>query len=118
MIDRLKSIIYKSRYVTEFIASMVFIFFLALTIYTKVFDGFFHKMYLVGLFIWGILLIVNLVYNFKNSRKKIENIFLNIAIPIGLLYFTFMIPGHVPDEATHFFKSYDLSCRTFCNSFR
>ena len=49
----------------------------------------------------------------KNTFSKIENMFLLIAIPIGLLYLTFMIPGQVPDDRAHFTKAYDVSLGHF-----
>lgn len=109
MLDKIKKIINKTRYITEFIATIIFIFFLAATIYTKNYIGYFHKLYLIGTAIWFCILIINIVYNFIKSDKKIEKIFLNMAIPIGMLYLVFMMPGHVPDETTHFIKAYDVS---------
>lgn len=109
MVDKLKKIIEKARYITEFIVTIIFTFFLASTIYIKNYMGYFHKLYLIGTVICFCILIINIVYNFIKSDKKIEKIFLNIAIPIGILYLIFMIPGHVPDETAHFIKAYDVS---------
>lgn len=109
MLDKFKKIINKLRYVIEFILSCSFIFFLASTIYIKNYMGYFHKLYLFGTAICFCALIVNIIYNFIVSERKIEKIFLNVAIPIGLLFMAFMIPGHVPDETTHFFRAYDVS---------
>lgn len=110
MLEKIKKLICKSRYITEFISTIVFILFMAQTIYYKAYAGYFHKLYLIGTGIWGAILLINIIYNFKKSNKKVEKIFLNIAIPLGMLYLVFMIPSHVPDEATHFYKAYDVSC--------
>ncbi|MBQ2938161.1 MAG: DUF2142 domain-containing protein [Clostridia bacterium] len=109
MLDKLKKIINKARYITEFIVTIIFTFFLASTIYIKNYMGYFHKLYLIGTVVCFLILVINIIYNFRKSDKKIEKIFLNIAIPIGMLYLMFMIPGHVPDETTHFIKAYDVS---------
>lgn len=109
MNTKLKKIINKTRYIIEFIATIIFVFFIAKTFYTKRYFGYFHKLYLTGTIIWFAILLINIIYNFKKSDKKIEKIFLNVAIPIGILFMVFMIPGHVPDETTHFIKAYDVS---------
>lgn len=109
MLEKLKKTIFNTRYITEFIVTIIFLFFLTQTIYIKQYMGYFHKLYLIGTAIWICILIINIIYNFIKSDKKIEQIFLNIAIPIGLMYLVFMMPGHVPDETTHFFKAYDVS---------
>ena len=41
--------------------------------------------------------------------KKIEVIFLAIAIPLSLCYAIFMLPLNVPDEGSHFSRAYDIS---------
>ena len=112
MLEKIKFVeekIRKIRYITEFLVTLVFIFFLAQTLYLKTYAGYFHKLYLAGTVIWFIILLINIIYNFKKAEKKIEKIFLNVAIPVGLMMLIFMIPGHVPDETTHFFKAYDVS---------
>ncbi len=106
---KLKKIIDKTRYITEFILTIIFVFFIAITFYTKRYLGYFHKLYLIGTIICFAILLINIIYNFKKANKKIENIFLNIAIPIGILFMFLMIPGHVPDETTHCIKAYDVS---------
>lgn len=108
-IKLIKKITYKMRYITEFLFTLIFIFFLAQTLYLKAYAGYFHKLYLIGTLIWFIILVINIIYNFKKSGKSIEKIFLNIAIPLGLLYLIFMIPGHVPDETAHMIRAYDVS---------
>ena len=109
MIRNIKNCLHRLRYITEFICASIFIFFLMQTIYIKVYGGYFHKLYLLGSIIWFIILLINIIYNIIKSNKKIENIFLNFAIPIGLFFLLFMIPGHVPDENAHFYKAYDVS---------
>lgn len=109
MLNKIKNFVNKIRYVSEFISTIIFIFFLAQLIYTKMYVGYYNIIYLIGVGIWFLILLINIIYNFIKADKKIERIFLNIAIPIGLFYLVFMIPGHVPDETTHFIKAYDVS---------
>lgn len=109
MKDNLTKIMYKLRYITEFIFVIFSIIFLKNLICTKIYYGYFHKVYLIFGFIFSVLSILNLIYNIKNKKDEIEHLFLSIAIPIGLLYAILMIPGHVPDETTHFYKAYDLA---------
>lgn len=46
---------------------------------------------------------------FENNKIKIENVFILIAIPLGLVY-CFVIPfGRVPDEITHATRALDIS---------
>lgn len=49
---------------------------------------------------------INKVYK-KNI--KLENLFLAIIIPLGLLYMIVMPLGRVPDENNHFYRSYEVS---------
>lgn len=45
----------------------------------------------------------------KSNKWKIENIFLTIAIPMGILYMLTIPIGVVPDEGPHFFRAYEIS---------
>ena len=64
-IKLIKKITYKMRYITEFLFTLIFIFFLAQTLYLKAYAGYFHKLYLIGTLIWFIILVINIIYNFK-----------------------------------------------------
>ena len=75
MNTKLKKIINKTRYIIEFIATIIFVSFIAKTFYTKRYFGYFHKLYLTGTIIWFAILLINIIYNFKKSDKKREKIF-------------------------------------------
>lgn len=45
----------------------------------------------------------------KLNKWKIENIFLAVAIPTGILYALVIPIGVVPDEGPHFFRAYEIS---------
>lgn len=49
------------------------------------------------------------VYYANKKNWKIENIFLIIAIPIGLLYLVLIPVGLVPDEKSHLARSYEVA---------
>ncbi len=60
------------------------------------------------------LIVVSIIYFFilKNidiKQIKLENVFLFLIIPIGLIYLFIFPPNTIPDEANHFEKSYDIS---------
>lgn len=109
MKEKLKKFVYRIRYITEFASASVLMFFLFQLIYKKAYYGYFEKDYIIGTVIWFLILLINFVYNLVKSENKIEKIFLNIAIPAGLMYLVFMMPGHIPDEPAHFWKAYDFS---------
>ena len=72
MNTKLKKIINKTRYIIEFIATIIFVFFISKTFYTKRYFGYFHKLYLTGTIIWFAILLINIIYNFKKSFSLID----------------------------------------------
>ncbi|MBQ3474593.1 MAG: DUF2142 domain-containing protein [Bacilli bacterium] len=54
-----------------------------------------------------IVFLILLKTKFKSA--KIEKIFLLIAVPIGLLYLVIFPIGQIPDENTHYLRSYAIS---------
>ncbi len=44
-----------------------------------------------------------------NKKMKNENLFLLIAIPVGLIYMITFLPGKIPDEPHHFYRAYEIS---------
>ena len=71
----------------------------------------FDNIYIILLIIIILAEIVSTIFLIKTkiNKWKIENIFLAIAIPTGLLYM-FVIPiGLVPDEEAHFSRAYEIS---------
>ena len=108
-LSKFEMIFSKFRYVVEFLISFITISTILKVILTKVYDGYFHRWFILSALTFLVLLVLLIIYNFKKSNRKIENYFLNVAIPIGICYMLAVIPGHVPDETTHFYKAYDLS---------
>lgn len=110
LLKKIEKKLSKVRYLTEAIFVIICLFFLVQLICTKKYNGYFHKLYLLGTMIYLSISVINIIYNFIKDKHRIERLFINIAIPIGLCFAIFMIPGHVPDENTHFYKAYDISC--------
>ena len=66
-----------------------------------------HNLHLIIIIITsiiGLLLIINCFY----KQKKIEDLFLLLAIPLGLIYLFFQLPSYKPDEYHHLFRGYDI----------
>ena len=56
------------------------------------------------------------INNFIKSDNNLEKKFLLILIPIGILYLLFIIPYHVPDEAPHIIRAYEVYNGEFISS--
>lgn len=48
-------------------------------------------------------------YLYKQNSKKLEHVFLLLAIPIGILYSLFLSPYRIMDDTAHLVKNIDLS---------
>ena len=77
-------------------------------IYTidKKFDNYYLILILTVLLECLLFLIIKITYK-KNMR--LENIFLILIVPIGLLYLILIPIGRVPDERNHFARAYEIS---------
>ena len=104
-----KKIYNKLKYVIEFILSIALCFCLYKFITVKEYEGYWSRQYLIFLGLLGVLFLLNFVYNCVKDKNKIENMFLNFAIPIGMLFITFMLPSYTPDASSHIWKAYELS---------
>ena len=63
----------------------------------------------------GILaLALSLIAKVMITKKiKIQNIFLLIAVPLGLLYMVVLPMGGAPDEMVHYYRAYEISMGNF-----
>jgi len=59
------------------------------------------------------LLLYNITYELK--EKNIPRLFLALAIPIGIIYILFEVPGSSPDEWYHFVSIYKVTHLNFSN---
>lgn len=55
-------------------------------------------------------------YLYNKYNKKIEMLFLIMAVPIAFMYCIFSMPGDVPDECKHFARAYSYTIGNFKSS--
>lgn len=63
---------------------------------------------------------VDVIYIFRMLRMhkdRIENIFLILMIPIGIVFMFFLFPDFIPDEQSHFMKAYLTSTFEFSGTY-
>ena len=93
---------------------MIFISICAYKLITiKAYEMYWSKKVILTSIILLILFIINFIYNLIKDKDKIENMFINIAIPIGVLFIMFMLPTYTPDACSHIWRSYEISTGTF-----
>lgn len=63
-----------------------------------------------------ILVIINLAIEFSKKDKKMEELFLALAIPLGAIFLILVVPGSGPDESFHFKMVHRLANLSFANS--
>ncbi len=109
IIQKLENIVYKLRYVLEFIFSLISIFGIYKLVTIKHYFGYYHKTYLTLATICTMFALAILIYCCIKDREKIEKIFLTFMIPVGIFYIAFIIPSYAPDEQAHMWKAYEIS---------
>ena len=107
--QKIKNIYNKIKYPVEFILMLIFIMCIYNFITIKAYEGYWSRRILIQLAITGVLAIASLIYNCIQDKHKIENMFLNFAIPVGLLFIVFMLPTYTPDASSHLWRSYEIS---------
>lgn len=65
--------------------------------------------YIIITFILSTILLIILYKICICSKKKLENIYLAIIIPISMLYMFFVPIGQIPDENRHYYRSSGIS---------
>ena len=108
-IEASEKIIYKIRYILEFVFSLITCVGIFKLVTIKNYMGYFDKKYLALTVIYAILTLACIIYCCYKDKKIIEKMFLTFIIPIGIMYIAFMIPSHVPDELPHMIKAYEVS---------
>ena len=99
----------KISYIIQFIITLIFGRFLYKLILQKNTIGMYGRFSLIIAIIFGALTIAIMCYHIKKDRKKIEKMFLNLSIFLGIMYMFIIIPGQVPDEQVHMMKAYEVS---------
>ena len=97
----------KINYIIEFISTIILSYTLFKIIVSTHYYNQISYVYLLGLIISLLFTIISIIINLKN--KKLEHIYLTLAIPISIFYLVFMLPNLVPDENEHYYKSYNVS---------
>lgn len=97
------------RYPLEFLFTTISMIFLYQMITIKAYEGYWSRDILIGLIITGIIALAILVYNIIKDKNKIEKMFINCIIPIGIMYIVFMLPTYTPDASSHLWKAYEVS---------
>lgn len=109
MINKIWEKAKKFTYIYEFIISVFMAVNVSILCITKNVHGYWDKWALFWSVITVLLTMAIMLYHIINDRKQIAKMFLNFVIPIGLLFWAFMIPGQVPDEEAHMIKAYEVS---------
>lgn len=91
--------------VKEFILSAIFLFFLSI-LYVYLLLQFIGWLAILPTIIF---LVLSIIFVSKNKKVDISNYFALIIIFMGILYILCIPPLHVPDETSHFIKSYQMS---------
>ncbi|RGF24505.1 DUF2142 domain-containing protein [Coprobacillus sp. AM09-26] len=68
-----------------------------------------QKMIIFFFLLMSVCLFISVNYILSNREYRLEKLFLIIMIPISITYSLIMIPGMVPDEATHMRLTYSLA---------
>jgi len=72
-----------------------------------------HRNYLIINMIALIFILAILIFNIIKYKKQVEKLFLTFMIPIGIMFVVLFPVGFAPDEDSHMYKAYDLSCGNF-----
>lgn len=115
-LKKIDNIFNKIKYLIEFIISIMFSYVVFRIIFIKNNYGYISAKYLFYIVPIVSLLIFNILYCIYKSEKKIEKIFISFIIPIGMLYWIFMIPSQVADEMAHLWRAYEVSEGIFISS--
>lgn len=110
--EKLKKIFFKLIYVFEFVFCIVENF-LLLYILKDILIGQFNYLKMAIALIIGSIVIITIILALKKSDKKIEKIFITLAIPVSILYLVFLIPTYVPDENAHAIRAYEVASGEF-----
>lgn len=69
----------------------------------------------IAFIIYAIPLLIGLYFIRNNLKNKLHYLFIYLFIPIGISFIFTMPIGHIPDEPSHFYKSFILSQKVMLN---
>lgn len=111
--EKIKQVVEKNKtkiiFIVEFITSIIFSVLLLKILITKNYNGYWSLKYLLEIIPVIIILFTCIIKNILINKNKIENLWIGILIPIGMLFLIFIIPTYVPDEQAHLWKAYEIS---------
>lgn len=107
--DKIVKIWNKIKYPIEFMIVVLFMIGVYRFITVKAYQGYWSRNLLIYLFFTGIIALAIIIYNCFQDKDKIEKMFINFAIPIGIMYIVFMLPTYTPDASAHIWKAYEVS---------
>lgn len=103
----------KVEYILYFFITIILSVSMFMLIYYKKYFNIFDIKWVVIGTIAFILFFLILFNDLKRKYKIIQNIFIILAIPLGILYIIFLLPVYVPDEQAHLFRAFDISKGNF-----
>lgn len=104
-----KNIIMKLIFPLEFILSLLITYVMLRFVIIRNYSGYNSLKHIIMIGIFGLAILLIIIYNCKNNKGKIEKIVIGFLIPIGMLYLGFMLPSQVPDEQAHLRRAYEVS---------
>lgn len=104
-----KNIIMKLIFPLEFILSLLISYVMLRYVIIKNYGGYHSLKHIIMIAVFGVAIILLIIYNCKNNKEKFEKIVISLLIPIGMLYLVFMLPSQVPDEQAHLRRAYEVS---------
>lgn len=109
LVQKVKSIMPKWIFPIEFIVAFIMTYSLFRFMVLKNYGGITSIKHIVYIAISGSILILLMVYNYRENKERIEKIVISFLIPVGMLYTIFMLPSQIPDELGHLWRTYEIS---------
>ncbi|MGN1299285.1 MAG: hypothetical protein ACI4UE_04815 [Candidatus Scatovivens sp.] len=107
--ENIKDIFYKLIYIIEFILCLLESKVAFNLLVYKIDIGSWNLKYIIEILLIASFIILLMYFAIKKYNKFIEKMFLLFAIPIGILYMTFLLPTFAPDENYHAYRAYQIS---------
>ena len=101
--------IWKLKFVIEFLLAIIFAKEVFNIVIFKAYNNIWNLEYLIKGTLSGLLLLGITIKLIKDNRKKLESLFLAIAIPLSIGYMVFMLVFSVPDEHTHLYRAHNIA---------
>lgn len=107
--NKVKKTISKLIFVIEFVIVLFMAYSIFRFIVLKNYAGITSAKHIIYITMTGIMLLLLIIYNYRENKDKIEKIVISFLIPIGMMYTIFMLPSEIPDELGHLWRTYEIS---------